>query len=445
VVAASASGAPTRWWILESADPDEPDGGYGEQLRSPPLAIDDAPPGPDRQEPTEPEGAFLLTPDPGLPVFAVRYHRTEAGANSGVELTRHLLIDWRKEPPRVTAVLDVVDGWSGGGCGAPDAGYDTSMERGCRWDPWRLDFLCAGTIHRADTRWGERRGSRFFYLDSEERVPAPHVPRYPDLGSFASLMVPGDQEIRTLDGHGDTAAVQVVGFGKSRGVLLAAPSLSRWFGVRLHAALIDERGIASVHEIVPREHLGPPAIARPQRHTADDVSSRDEGATFPTREALAAFTPDGMVPHLESRELTSSKSLHVLELRVTEGEARGLYLVGLELVNDRLVADALLVATDALTYSDCNTWTAPASAVSMAVVSTPTFATTLDVEPANVEDEEGNLQRPEGGVSCGAMATVHWEHGAGFAVEWQRRPCIQPELPRRVVFDREGGLPGTRR
>jgi len=68
-------------------------------------------------EPSSEEGIALATSDPSLPVLEIRYAAMAFGANSGVDLVRHLLLDLRGPVPRLMALLDDVGGSIGGVCG----------------------------------------------------------------------------------------------------------------------------------------------------------------------------------------------------------------------------------------------------------------------------------------------------------------------------------------
>ena len=149
-----------RFWRLEqSANDPDPSNQLGMDL----LSISD--------EPDEHERVVIATGDSSMPLVDIQYDSNSFGANSGVDLTRHLIVDLRRPSPRPIAVLDDGQGFGGGACGAYDSLYSTGHELGCRWDGGRGDFQCAETFHRYDSDWGERRGSRFFLLDSGETVP----------------------------------------------------------------------------------------------------------------------------------------------------------------------------------------------------------------------------------------------------------------------------------
>jgi type 1 glutamine amidotransferase len=145
-------------------------------------------------------------------------------------------------------------------------------------------------------------------------------------------------------------------------------------------------------------------------------------------------------------EVAKDETLTVLRVLVTEGTAKGVYLIGLESAGDRLVTDAMLVATNGESHLDCNAWRVPATAVGMTVTSKP-FAATLDVEPARerweMEHEEGARRGPATSP-CRRRETVGWEAGQGFRYVSRTPHCGTAE-PRRVVIDTRAALPRRRR
>ena len=237
-----------RFWRLElsAGDPD-PSNQLGMDL----LSISD--------EPDEHERIVVATGDPSVPLVDIQDHSNSFGANSGVDLTRHLIVDLRRPSPRLIAVLDDVQGFGGGACGAYDGLYTTGHELGCRWDGGRGDFQCAETFHRYDTDWGEQRGSRFFLLDSGETVP------YPTNGSrtlraFAEGAVSARQAgSAILEGNGAATIVRTLSYGTTTLAIIGTPHFSETrsaqFAARFHVAILRPGQPTIVEELVPRTRL----------------------------------------------------------------------------------------------------------------------------------------------------------------------------------------------
>ena len=417
VLATRRTGRSTRWWRVDSSA--EPD-------------IDD--------EPGEHELVRLATANRSLPIIDIEYRSHACGASSCVETDRHLLVDFRARVPRLIALLDEV-GYSGGGmCGAYNGIYGTGVEIGCRWDAARADFRCAETFHRYDTGWGERRGTRFFLLESGQRLSTAPAGRSMTLRQFAerTLLAPSKAtRVATLDRYGPTTVVETFRFGPATVVVLASPSLGDRLGVTLHAAVVQRGRETILREIIPRSRLeeGKPAnadIARRAQPTLQEVAP------------LAQYTPDGPRPTFRSRLLVDTTNLKILQLIVSEGSARGVYLLGLGLSREQFTADAFLVAADGRIHNGCNTWMVPSTAVGIEVQTQP-FAAILDIEPRNVvefdeQTDEWKFQPRSHPEPCRSTATATWRTDRGFELEWQPSSCRAPEQPRRVAIDDQGRL-----
>jgi hypothetical protein len=155
------------------------------------------------------------------------------------------------------------------------------------------------------------------------------------------------------------------------------------------------------------------------------------------------LTPDGPPPRFVASQLARTDTVTILRVLVAEGAGKGVYLVGLELVGDRLTTDAMLVATNGESHLQCNVWRVPATSVGMTVVASP-FAVTLDVEPAGVRNDgpAGDQQTPrdlQPAEACRVHATVDWEAGLGFRYAAREKRCA-PTQPRRVAIDDEGRI-----
>jgi hypothetical protein len=164
----------------------------------------------------------------------------------------------------------------------------------------------------------------------------------------------------------------------------------------------------------------------------------------PSQGELNRYTPDSLdLPRFDVRPFADDGTVTVLQVTATEGSGHGIYLIGLEPGERGLQADALLVATDAPSRGECNTWHFPATAVSMTARSTP-FSATLDVEPATVEQVSpgGDLEivRAGGEPACRSTTTVTWQRGRGFALSDTPNPCVEPATPRLATIDEHGTL-----
>ena len=357
VVGTRGADARVRWWRLEA--PDERGSTY-----LPPLSVSN--------DPSDQERVLPASSDPSLPVLEIRWATNAFGANSGVDLVRHLLLDLRGPVPRALGLLDDVEVHVGGVCGSANPTY---TEIGCRWEGG--DFLCAETLHRTDTPWAQRRGSRLFWLSSGEGIPLPNQAFFKN--PVELIRDGADSRLVTFQEFGEARVISTTRIGNESVRLVASPSLSSGFDVTFFAAAIGRtpEGGGRVFTKALRQ---------------------DPEPAGPSYAELNRYTPDSLdLPRFDVRPLADDGTVTVLQVTATEGSGHGIYLVGLEPGERGLQADALLVATDAPSPGECRSTRFPVTAVSMVARSTP-FSATLDVEPAIVEQvsQTGDLGDRQG-------------------------------------------------
>jgi len=133
----------------------------------------------------------------------------------------------------------------------------------------------------------------------------------------------------------------------------------------------------------------------------------------------------------------------VLQVTVTQGDGRAVYVLGLEYADARLTGDALLVATQAPVYNHCQTWLLPLTAVKMDIATKP-FSALLDIELGNLEVLDTRSADwaidPRTPPRCPMTAEVRWQAGLGFEVQRQSVPCDVSPAPRRVSIDPDGRI-----
>ena len=360
------------------------------------------------------------TPERSVPIIDLQFSSQVGGMTSGAEVRHHLLLDLRGAQPKVLGVFDDSVVWCGGACGHSDCLYGIDDETGCRWDSALDDFVCATTRRRRDTFWGERRATRRFRLSND-----------------APVDLPRQSGVSTIPELGQLDVVADVKVGGRDAVLLAAPSLSWHFGVRFFTAPVRMPEPGRALEIQSR------LDARTEMRSRHSQRIRDvEGEELepdPQGDAFAGYTPDGPRASFRSDVVVETATVTVLRVVVAEGASKGVYLVGFEAMPDRLVSDAMLVATDAESYLHCGEWRVVATAVSMSLTATP-FAAVLDVEPSAIRDRAESPYVDPPAVVCPVQAIVGWEAGEGFTYVSREKRCAPAHQQRWVVIDDAGNL-----
>ncbi len=308
---------------------------------------------------------------------------------------------------------------------------------------WGVDGMVDGGTSNAlkrsidTTQIGASGGSRFFLLDSGEPVPSlGNGPR--TLRAFAKRAVSKRQAGRAiLEVDGAAAIVRTLRFGTTTLVIIGTPLLaetrSAQFGARFHVAILRPGQPTIVEELIPRTRLDTGQLAPP----GDAPIHADPVTEKPSER----YTPDGIQLQFESRVLFESNREKVLQVTVTEGDGRGVYLLGLEYADARLTGDALLVATQAPVYNHCKTWLLPLTAVQMRIAKKP-FSALLDIERANLEvpdTRDGGWAIDPRTPHCRIKAEVRWQARLGFEVQRQPVTC-DASAPLRVSIDPDGRI-----
>jgi hypothetical protein len=316
VVAQRAASGAVRWWRLT-------DTGASRDLDSP-LAITSEPS-------AEHERLRPATSDASMPIVDVGYYASVSGMSTSVNLERHLIVDFRSAIPAVLVLFDDVGQECTGACNAFNCTNAPRVETGCRWDTAKDDFLCASTLHRFDSGWGGRRGTRFFHLLSEARVPTPHSARAGALGVGAATpdaAPPRIGEVFTIDRDGPVTMVARIAVGAANVWILGATTLSTHFGARFFVATSTGRRPGVFTEASRRLDVRRLSLYPGEKESKGSLAPRDFDDRDP--DDVAEFTPDGRPPTYHARVLARGATWQVLQITVSEGQGRGVYLLGLE-------------------------------------------------------------------------------------------------------------------
>jgi len=415
----------TTWWRLDSK------AGSDELARVfDPLWISDAPDTEPGEDASSKDGVAFVASG-REPVIVVRYFAKMFGANSGARYHHHLLVDLRTGQPRVLGVFDEIEHDCGGACTYAMCLWAADEQVGCRWDSSANDFVCASTFHRTDTAWFDRRGTRRFRFSDGTDLPRQGPPSAADLNPAIAeaAIVSRVGEVGVVDGLGPVTVVADVPAGAQTVRLFAAPALTWRFGVRFFVATIKQSRRGAISEVGS-------LVAAVDGSPVEASSEDQQDAKRPK-----VFTPDGQPPRFASEVVARSEAATILRVRVSEGEGRGVYLVGLQEIGGAVVSDAVLIATDGRSHLECARWMAPATAVRMTVTPRP-FQAVLDVEAERTVDEHGldavDAEQPLPDP-CATSVTLAWTSGRGFAIEQRRRTC-GPRPARRVDIDASGHL-----
>ncbi|HYM21790.1 MAG TPA: hypothetical protein VEU08_01215 [Vicinamibacterales bacterium] len=399
------------------------------------LAIED--------EADENESATAATPDAALPIVNVAYHSSSQGVSVHGESSTSLLVDFRSAPA-VLAAHEAVETEGGGVCGVWDNQYFVADEYGCRWDPSHEDFLCAHTEHRRDTPWGERRGSRWFYLATGMSAfpPLDEDPAAPRTLAALAERIAADPRAPKEGLLKDLGLTKMIlelpskRVANSRLFLFASSSLAYRFDGRFFVVRVTPGKRALTFVATTNDTLG----------GRDVILHRDQPDGGPEP---PSFTPDGEPQSYKASIVSTQGYTRVARVVVDEMRGRGVYYIGVEETPSKTVADAFLVASDTAYYDQCARWIVPPTAVSASVspAANSAFRARLDIEPGRTEDDfdEGlkvdDQLDPADDDLCAVTRTLTWKSGEGFALSDEDAPETCPDAPlRRVAISPDGAI-----
>ena len=414
----AAAGRPSRWFRLVPSDAER---FRDEEL----LQIDD--------NASDRETAVPATPDRALPLVKIVYGSSDQGANTHAEVYTVIVLDFRASP-RALASLETVSVEGGGACGVWDNQFTVSEEVGCRWDAAKGDFVCAETIHRRDTPWGERRGTHWFHLVSGQTAfpPADRVPGAPrDLAELSARIArdPAAPRSAFLRGLGMTQLLLDLPSARMpqrRLLLFAAGSMEYRLDARFFLVTITSNAAPDVRPV----------------ETSVRIPSREPRYRDPSE--FADYTPDGEAPTLAA-SVVDTGSPRVVRVVETEGKGHTVYLVAIDESSSRATADAFLASTDATYYSGCGDEMVPSTSISLQMSNAP-FRAALDIEPAHLLDLEGHLGPDRFAdaeqLVCPVARTLSWDASERtFHLAGPEATDDCPEaIPRRVEILPDGTI-----
>jgi hypothetical protein len=374
-----------------------------------------------------------------LPLLRVTRLSSSSGMNTDYRYEDHVLLDFRKTPPRVRAELHCEAAEGGGACGAPDRGWSARNAVGCTWRPARTDFLCE-VASEVPYPWVKRHFRSRFQLLSGEEVPGETSGDGPrNLREFAESVE------RDAGRSGWPARLP----GTFHHIARIAPNspgqrILHVFAAPLETNVFDQRFFVVAIG-------GPYAETREIRASQtflrgpDDTSALESGESKADEEA-----EDGTWQELDVKRtygvrtiLDRRPDLLVLQVVVSEGSSRGLFWIGLEeREGGAPVADVLRLATDAAEYVQCNRFRHAASVVEIATRDSP-FQATFRVQPVW---SDGNVRETESSPPtyppslCLEPWTLTWTKGRGFSLVRTASECEAPRRPLHLEIGKGGEI-----
>lgn len=281
--------------------------------------------------------------DVEMPLFLLAYQHSAGFAASPI-WQENVIIDLRSGTPELLAHLQCDKAEGIGACTAPDRADEGREAYSCQYSEPDQDFLCQHTVTYSSD-WTTRAFESCFLLQRAADVACAPPPGETarDLAEVAlrlqsgalavgsAVHVPGAGLVRTLASFP----------GRRRGTthfLLAAPGVTKELDVRLYVVTT-------------------PRGATPTVTPLDWVTVGSSGVLAPTEpglpDELETGTPVGPPPVFKVVGTNEKRAFHLVQLVVSEHDARGLVWVGIDDSREPLKGQALLLATNVGDYIGC--------------------------------------------------------------------------------------------
>jgi hypothetical protein len=377
----------------------------------------------------------LATNNGALPLFVVELGKGDWRG----DVTDTFLLDLRRNRKRVPLRFTCVGDRISGACGAFDVSYQFAQENiHCPWSDTDREFHCE-VEERVETTWGSRVATRYLPL-SGQRDPGVAVERESatQVEQLARRFV-SKQEGPPVDTGKWGLVHAIVAVPAEAGgslVLLGTAGLSTRFGARFLVVKLDRNSRATLH---------PAADAPIQPAYWQDLRE--------VTEVIVSGRPGRSELSFGAQRLESSSDVTtLLRVRVREGAANAVYMIGLDERAGSLVAGAMRLATDTSEYAQCGRAVTPPNVFEVRRAPSAPFRAELQIEPPRTVNFDGDgpvtdsdrlveVDAPE----CPTTMGVTWDRGFRLEEPGTQPVCLAPSTPRFVEIREDGTIVAVER
>lgn len=383
------------------------------------------------------EAAFQIRAvHPGvLPLVELRYKRDWGGANARNWDQSHVLLDFGKLAPEVTASAHCGYNEGGGACTALSSALMMRSTLNCTWLARKDDARCNEVSSSPSMH-------RDFYLKSTARPPL-SAREVADVPEAARALIAGAPKAQVRDVgwvsivarlksalQGETVLLGGGGdFFAIRDLAGKAPRVARSSIRRLPA--LDDPALAS--------RLDPIVVEAPTGRSSQPSSPEDP---------FGPWTGDEETSYRLLRTLQKAEGLTVLEVLGTPAnrgdEGRMIYWVGIEERPDSSTLDVVETAASFTYPETCEARANDTAIVSIEEIASP-FSAMVRVQPETVFDaDEEELswlaESSVGETDCVRHGNLTWVGGHGFAIRIEAPNCKQTDRPKMIEIDQAGRI-----
>jgi hypothetical protein len=302
----------------------------------------------------------LATPDAGLPLFLLKYQHSDLEVYSASSLENKLLVDLRTSTPQTVNSVSCRSFESiGGACSGRDEGSEGSDTLQCQWDAKASDFRCTMTAPYGSP-YAQRRAQEDFYLLSDKPTSA------------ASASVESVQRLRDLaflirnNNTNRTEGVLISGLGPTTMLehfkdllpqadvfVFASPGAGEMWNAHLSLVTIGAEGKFEI-QAIPKWGIAGKETDEYKTNEFKDIVPIKAGDLC----CNDNFVPIGTDDEYRTHVLEQRPGFRAFAAILTVGSEKSnpvhvVYWVGLEVVDGKIVANAVRLAGESWMYGGC--------------------------------------------------------------------------------------------
>jgi hypothetical protein len=382
----------------------------------------------------------LATSDAGLPLFILKYQHSDLEVYSASSLENRLLVDLRTSTPQTVNSVSCRSFESiGGACSGRDEGYEGSDTLQCQWDAKASDFRCTMTTPYGSP-YAQRRAQQDFYLLSDKPAPesAEPVLSLRDLAFLTRNNNTNRTEGVLVSGLGPTTMLEHFKdlLPESDVFVFASPGAGEMWNAHLSLVTIDAEGKFEM-QAIPKWGIAGEQTDEYKTSEAKDIVPIKAGDLCCSDHSVPIGADDAYSTHI----LEQRAGFRAFDAILTVGSEKSspvhvIYWVGLEVVDGKIVANAVRLAGESWMYGGCGQEYSEGTARFIRRKAGVAEATIGVQGPYNPDSSTAfPPDYPTEGPNCVWTDFLHWKAGAGFRVRKLGEDCKVPHEEVKISED----------
>ena len=373
----------------------------------------------------------LATPDAGLPLFILKYQHNDLEVYSASSLENKSLVDLRTSTPQTVNWVSCRSFESiGGACSGRDEGFEGSDTLQCQWDAKASDFRCTMTTPYGSV-YAQRRAQEDFYLLSNKPASESAEP-VQSLRDLAFAIRNNNTNVTDgvlASGLGPTTMLEHFNdlLPQTDVFVFASPGAGEMWNAHLSLVTIDANGKVDV-QAIPKWGIAGEETDEYKTDELKDIVPLQAGDSC----CNDHFVPLGSDDAYSTHTLEQRAGFRAFDAILTVGSEKRnpvhvVYWIGLEVVDGKIVANAVRVAGESWMYTGCGQEYREGTARFIRRKAGVAEATVGVQGPYNPESSTAfPPDYPTEGPNCVWTDFLHWKAGAGFRVHKVGEDCKAP-------------------